>query len=367
MELSEAVSRSSLDDSTSPCPASDIDSRVEWNPWYKSRGRAEYLNNKSEVDVSIDHFHRDNLVKISLRLNFTSYLVAAVFLLSFVLSIEAAPQEPSPAVAHPEAQTTKLQVDAAHRTEPEEPEISDREKRELEIRSEQTIGKVLAASDGSFFLYEWRRPYSWDKDFGTLPKSVPEHMQSWIYRVDPEISPTDSKYLFLYESGASQWLGSLSPDAKRVSFYSLDDDNKLKTGVWDFAKTKITWFTSAPDEKHLDQAPVWTSNAELIYPGHAGKYVRASVATGKAIFCADCKAIYEKSRTSLTPPAHGKVPEELGPDARILARSHLGQLSIYEKITPNLLALQFQKGTEKPETVFENSRLGSGPPPEAKN
>lgn len=44
-------------------------------------------------------------------------------------------------------------------------------------------------------------------------------MQSWIYRVDPELSLIDFKYLFLYASGASQWLGSLSHRERR-RFYA---------------------------------------------------------------------------------------------------------------------------------------------------
>jgi len=47
-----------------------------------------------------------------------------------------------------------------------------REIRENLIREKQTIGKVLVSPDGKFFLDEWRRPYSWDKDFDTLPANV---------------------------------------------------------------------------------------------------------------------------------------------------------------------------------------------------
>jgi hypothetical protein len=43
-------------------------------------------------------------------------------------------------------------VGATHHTEPDDPEISDREKRELAIREQQTIGRVIAAPYGSFFL-----------------------------------------------------------------------------------------------------------------------------------------------------------------------------------------------------------------------
>ena len=319
--------------------------------------------------------NRDHLRNISIRLNLTSSLVLSMFVLALLLSVRAAPQESSPASSQSASQPTASKpdtskLDAPHRTEPEEPEVTDREKRELEIRAKQTIGKVIVSPDGSFFLYEWRRPYDWDKDFGILPSNVPAHMQSWIYRVDPDISATDSKYLFLYESGASQWLGSLSPDANRVSFYSLDDDNKLKTGVWDFAKSKIIWFeTIAPDPKRLDQAPVWTSKNELIYPAAAGKLVRASLVTGRAALCADCKNAFtqgEAANRAITPR---KAASDRGPDVALLARSRNGKLNVYARSTSNLLALEFKAGEEKVETVFEGSRLGSGPPPlsEGKN
>jgi hypothetical protein len=290
-------------------------------------------------------------------------MATGLVLLSTLGSRSALGQATTPVDSSTQGSQAAPTVDATHRTEPLEPDISDREKRELEIRAQQTIGKTLVSPDGKFFIYEWRRPYDWDKDFGQLPPNVAGHQQSWLYFVEPEISATDSKYLFLYESGASMWLGSISPDSSRVSFYDLDNDNKLKTGVWDFVKSKITWFSPAPDEKRLDVAPVWASNRELIYPGHGGTLVRASVLTEHASICADCKEIFAKGKARNQAAALKRTPRDLGPDMKLLAESKTGELAVYERSNSDRLALLFKKGTEKEEMVFENSRLGSGPPP----
>ena len=81
--------------------------------------------------MSISNFNRDGLVKISIRLNFTSYLIAAVFLLIFVLTLGAAPQEHTAKPAEGATQARMPKIYATHRTEPEESEIGDRQKRNL--------------------------------------------------------------------------------------------------------------------------------------------------------------------------------------------------------------------------------------------
>ena len=322
--------------------------------WYKIKPAHEYRCR----EMCASSLETDIRMKMSTRVHLTSSLITITLV---VVAACARSQNPVPEASRP-------RVSDPHRAEPLEGDISDREKRELEIREEQTIGKVIASPDGSFFLYEWRRPYSWDKDFGILPKSVQDHMQSWIYRVDPEISPTDSKYLFLYESGASQWLGALSPNAKLVSFFSLDDDNKLKAGVWDFANSKITWFNESPDALHLKEGPFWISNQELIYRGGSIKLgranlLKANLLTGKAKPCPECEPLYTEAMTTASRKDKTPIANDLGPNAKLLAYSRTGQLAVYEESTPDSLTLLFQKGTESPHPVFENSRLGSGPSP----
>src|SRR5689334_17177379 len=90
---------------------------ISIRPWYKFHGWAEYLNSKPEVEVRINYSHRDDLVKIAFRLNFTTYLVLMAFLLSFLVCLRAAPQGSTSASASGEAQRERLKVDLTHRTE----------------------------------------------------------------------------------------------------------------------------------------------------------------------------------------------------------------------------------------------------------
>jgi hypothetical protein len=68
---------------------------------------------------------------------------------------------------------------------------------------------------------------------------------------------------------ATYYLGDLSPDAKRLSFYGIyRDSNEWREGVVPETSTaipKITWFDIPPDDSRLEQPPVWVSDDEFIY------------------------------------------------------------------------------------------------------
>jgi len=224
-----------------------------------------------------------------------------------------------------------------------------------EIRAKQTLGRAIASPDDKFFLYEWSRPYNWLRDLGSLPPNVAQHMQTWLYKVDVNQSPPTSEYVFFPEPGASYWLGSLSPDSKQVSFYMLDEENRLRTGVWDMAKSKLTWFKASPDGKRLNRAPVWLSNQELVYPGPSG-LIRANVATGRAEDCRDCQALVEKAAAATSKERKGTTASELDAQTRLLTRSANAELAVYAKDSPDSLSLMFKKKAQAPQTVFENKR-----------
>lgn len=227
-----------------------------------------------------------------------------------------------------------------------------------EIRAKQALGRAIASPDGKFFLYEWTRPYDWDRAFDSLPPNVPAHMQTWLYKVDTDLSPSSSEYLFYPMPGCSYWLGALSPDAKKVSFYVLDEENHLKAGVYDLVDSKFTWFTMAPEGRELDHGPFWVSNQELVYVGASGKAVRGNLATGEAKPCPECQSLFEKAKAASQATGKEKIqiPTELGPGTKLLSASKDGGLKIYAKDTPDTLSLIFQRGSEKPETLFENKR-----------
>jgi hypothetical protein len=244
-----------------------------------------------------------------------------------------------------------------------------------EIRAQQNLGRVIASPTGSFFLYEWMRPYNWVRDTGKLPAAAADRMQAWLYKVDVDITPTTSQYLFHPGSGSSYWLGDLSPDLNKVAFYELDNDtNTVKAGVWDMAESKLTWFDVVPDAARMDQPAAWVSPDEVAYPAKSSgaQFVRGNVSTGVARPCPDCGSMMknvayetpgENSKApALTPAmAHSvdsepPLPGDLASSASVLAKSAQGDLAIYAKDTPDELTLIFRKGSNEPETVFENKR-----------
>src|SRR5690606_13399334 len=133
-----------------------------------------------------------------------------------------------------------------------------------EIHAYQALGRTAIAPDGSFFLYEWSRPYDWAPDYKGLPKAVAARTQTFLYKVATStasgVGSHGSEYLFYPAAGATYYLGTLSPDARYLSFYELDwDDKRIRAAVVltnDGVSPKITWFDPVPDAARLDQPPV---------------------------------------------------------------------------------------------------------------
>ncbi len=234
-----------------------------------------------------------------------------------------------------------------------------------EIRAKQALGRVITSPDGQFFVYEWMRPYNWVPETDWLPEKAGKRMQAWLYKVDTKYTPTTSYYLFHPHPGSSYYLGALSPDSTKVSFYALNhDDNVIKAGVWNLTEEKLTWFEPTPDASRLDEPPVWLSNDELIYPGQPklAALVKANVATGEAKACAECEPLVASAKAAVKKddkdkkPPKVPVPKDVGPNAKLLARSDAGDLAVYAKDTAEMLTLLFKKGENPPEILFENKR-----------
>jgi len=256
---------------------------------------------------------------------------------------------------------------------------------DAEIRTKQAIGRALISPDGAYFVYEWMRPYNWVRDTGKLPAGAANRMQTWLYRVDIDRTPPNSEYPFYQGAADSYWLGGFTPDGSKLSFYELDNDDKvLKTGVVEFTDPitpKLTWLNPAPDANKLDQAPVWLSNDELAYPAQSG-WVRAKLPAEKpaaeqpinmldhhkpleAEPCIDCASLIAQAQAASEAAEKGKVDKDkrkqaakLPADSRLLAQSPDGELSVFERSNKKAIGVLFRKGAESPETVvFENERV----------
>ena len=128
-------------------------------------------------------------------------------------------------------------------------------------------------------MYEWSRPYGWVPDNAGVCARTAERTQTFIHQVltnrecltreeDANVNPT-----FQPEPGATYYLGSLSPDDKRRSFYEIDRDNNECAGIVvtiDDRSPQIGWFDLAPDDLLTDEPAVWISDKEFIYPVKMG-------------------------------------------------------------------------------------------------
>jgi hypothetical protein len=266
---------------------------------------------------------------------------------------------------------------------------------DAQVREYQALGKAIVSPDGRFFLYEWQKPFNWVRNTEGLPKTAANRMQTLIYKVETDYAPSESRYLFYPESAASFWLGTLSPDASRVSFYELDHDTgKVKLGVYDVVNgttmdPKLTWFETGPppDSGRLDEPPVWVTNNQLIYPAAGkptvirpgtgkAKLVRAFVlkdttsfdmggptgTIGEAVECFDCAEVYEKGRAAQRQSVlKTAAPPSIGPETRLIAQSPNAEVAVYAKENHDLLSLLYEKtdsGSAGSEGVFENRRRG---------
>jgi hypothetical protein len=256
-----------------------------------------------------------------------------------------------------------------------------------EVRKYQALGKFVIAPDASFFLYEWSRPYNWAPLPRSLPPSAQRRPQTLLYLVPipavadwSDLDPPTTEVLLPAAPGATYYLGTLSPDAKSVTFYELDrDNNALRAGVVLITKSlprKITWLSLPPDETRLGEPAIWLSNDQVVYPieARSARVARASVETGRAEPCRDCD---EVAARALVPPI-ANAPSDAGSDvgagvigasssatpklpeaARVVAHSVNGELLIQAVDTSETLGLYFTKKGRAVE-LFSNRRDVSG-------
>ena len=244
-----------------------------------------------------------------------------------------------------------------------------------EIRGLQGLGRFIVTPNSDYIVYEWQRPYDWSPSNKGVSPAAAKRKQSFIYRVNTTFDrlksyeKTTSEYLFYPAPGATYYLGSLSPDAKLISFFEIDrDDNKMRAAVVelnDEVSPKITWFTLTPDDARMDLPPVWTSNTELIYPIKTGttKLARADAKTGQAKPCDDCHPNVLKTKGTVVGSVvgAGKPFDRKGVEdgAKLIAQSDDGRLSVFSIETPDRLALSFkviETSDELVLTLFDNDK-----------
>jgi hypothetical protein len=236
-----------------------------------------------------------------------------------------------------------------------------------EVRKHQALGSCVIAPDGSFFLYEWSRPYNWPRRTADLPESLCVRNQTLLFRVStpdkwPWFRVPTSTELIPPQPGATYYLGSLSPDSRCVAIYEFDwDRRQARAGVVETASAtppKTVWFQRSPDLTQLTRPSEWTSNETLIFPTKQGSrdLVQANAITGETKLCQDCSFSVDRKNPVLSSQSSDATNgHELPKKSKLMGRSANEALAVYSIDTPDCLALLFTK-SGRTVTLFENDR-----------
>jgi hypothetical protein len=228
-------------------------------------------------------------------------------------------------------------------------------------RQEQQIGSVLVDPGGSFFLFEWSRPYDWTPLRTGLNSRVSSRPQTLLFKVVPNNSaffPAAAHPLFPMAPGATYYLGPLSPDGRWVGFYELDrDNNAARAGAAEISTRippRIIWFDVSPDRNRLDQLPKWESATSMLFPIQGSRQIgRGDIANGHTSACACPLGALINPQPSTT-----KSTSNVPAGFRTAASNTNGTLTVFVKSDPQQLSLRYRwQGRDF--TLFENSRANS--------
>lgn len=124
----------------------------------------------------------------------------------------------------------------------------------------ESYGQVMVARRQALLLVERRRAYNTADDygFGPLTPRLLSRIMVAALTGTSQLSP-----LFDQDAGAGYWMGSLSPDGRRLSVFRLRG-RSLTLGVVDLSNRQIRWLAVAPDLPLAAPAPIWLDNHHLL-------------------------------------------------------------------------------------------------------
>jgi hypothetical protein len=249
-----------------------------------------------------------------------------------------------------------------------------------DIHAQQSLGRVIVAPDGKFFLFEWGKPYlNWVPDTDWMAPSAARRLETTLFRLDviDDYQPK-AQLIFPPNGGATYWLGDLSPDSQKVVFFELDhDDHNVRAGVWDFQAQRRTWFKLRPDEGALGGVTPWISADEFLYPVKEGsKRARANFKSGDAVLCTECTAAMIRNAEAAAVKAHADAKaaaaridrSDVPKDAILLAGAANGSIAVYARDNAETLSMMFKWPPYPMLVLFDNPRQWPrpAPKPEAK-
>ena len=163
------------------------------------------------------------------------------------------------------------------------------------LRTED-IGRAVFTADGHGVIFERMPPYEESPNFGTGLFSRQQHAHLLYASLNSAEAPRE---LFEQSRAGGYWLGSMSPNGKWLSIYSLVD-GRLSAGVVDMETRHVRFFDFQPASDQFQRAPIWIGSDELLYTSSPQRWTGSS-AQGLAGLMRAVNALWAAARSGITP------------------------------------------------------------------
>ena len=219
----------------------------------------------------------------------------------------------------------------------------------------ESYGQVMIAPRQSLLLVERRRAYDTANDysFGPLTPRLLSRIMAARLTGTRRLSP-----LFAQDADAGYWMGSVSPDGRRLSIFRLRG-RSLKLGVVDLKSRQVRWLALAPDLPLAAPSPIWLDEHQLLVSTMPTGDL-PPILTLESGLSHDLQRLWARARAGKSPSA--TIANSNGPDAPDEASRTLVKIDVDTGRTTTLLTDAVVDTVLSPDGIHLVDRRGKGTP-----